>query len=366
MGSFNTTCVISQQVIKPEDEVYIMPIKQSSSYDTVELQYENYKGEVKTQQQYSYSNSNCYATAFWDNAGPLFTGTYNDYGCFKLTENTTNSRNLITLFNDLHTNSAKVLEGENRTHDIEFDLKSLYSPEEKYSFEQLHSVWDSVWQAMYKGRIFVKNNEEGFRPFSFSVAHKVAVDYFVNQYKDLPGLVIKDLNKNYERVKKYCHDMTIVENTKPEKIEMFEEMSKWTFEDVLSLESLNFAQGSHRNIKYLYPPSIETLKEVKHVFREYYKNNPEATEVNESVFKALYEHMQPILVHKIVLGGMEGLDIKLSPIPYASQDYSNDTGNYYTKMVKEVNKVIKEQIKQKDKNNGYDDDDKPARKNKLK
>ena len=90
MGSFNTTCMVSQQVIAPNDEVVIFPIVPQSSYSPVEL----IDKDGSCVEAYGHSSSSCYPTAFWNYAGPMLIGTYDDYGKFEL-ENTVNNINNI-------------------------------------------------------------------------------------------------------------------------------------------------------------------------------------------------------------------------------------------------------------------------------
>lgn len=365
MGSFNTACVISQQIIKPKDEVYILPISQSYSYDEVKLEYTDYSGKIINQKQYSYANTTCYATAFWDNAGPLFEGNYEDYGQFKLNNSESNTKNMHILFNLLYNESAKTLEGENSSHDIPFDMKEIYNPKENYTFKGLEDIWNSMWEAMQENRIFVKTAHDAFRPFAFAVAHKVAVDYFVNQYKDLPGIVKKDLETNYETLKKFFVDLN---DLLPEQTVILKDMISWPLERMLSLENVRFSQGSEMHLAYKYRGSKEYLDNVFEVLKNNHKISGDNKGLSQESFEFLYKEIKPLLLHKIILGGMEEVNVKLSPMPYGSQDYCNDIGNSYAKMIKEVNKTIKEQIKSErcEEEDEVDVEEKPARKRKMK
>lgn len=345
MGSFNTTCVISHQTIKSKDEVYIFPIFQSSSYEEIEFQYEDYQNNIIKEKQYSYANTSCYATAFWDNAGPIIEGSYYDYGQFNLTNSENNIKNIQILFNILYENSAETLEGENKSHDIVFNMKNLYNPKEHYSFEALSDIWSQMYEALQENRIFIKDNSNKYRPFAVTACHKAAGEYFVNQYKDLKALAVTEFNKSYQIVSKYLNYLT-GDGVNPQLLDMVNDSLSWPLQSMLGLKDLHFSQGSAQSLEYKYQRSDEQLKEIIAILKDNYKNDPESKELSSEICDKLYNEVKPIMLHKVILAGMEHLNIKLAPMPYAYQDYSNDIGNSYTKMVKEVNKTIKGQLKE--------------------
>ena len=96
MGSFNTSCMVSQQVIVPGAETIILPIQQQATYEPVEI-----SKDGKEMSQFGFAHTTCYPTAFWGYAGPMIRGTYDDYGRFNIDDTVENKINLISFFNEL-------------------------------------------------------------------------------------------------------------------------------------------------------------------------------------------------------------------------------------------------------------------------
>lgn len=346
MGSFNVSCVMSHQTIKEDDNVYLLPISQATTYNPVDMKYIDHKGNETTYNQYSFANSNCYADAYWQNAGPIIQGIYNDYGKFTLIDNDYNNTNLKILFNYLYNNSLKVSEGSNSTHDIAFDMKQLYDPKEKYSFNALEYIWDEMWTAMYKHRIFVIENK-AVKPFAFTTIHSAAVQYCLDYYKDPEKLIIHSINEDYQEfIKPMLESLSKNESKEGNYYFMI------NIDRLSRLENIHTCQSSDRGLAYLYSQNsslpenkFEDSKEVRELLLNYYKSNPKSNIIGEMESNILIKKYLPLLEHKIILGAMEDLNVKLAPTSYAGQDYDNYGGNAYLKMIRAVNKTIKEDLK---------------------
>ena len=76
MGSFNTQCFVTKQVIAPNDKAILLPIIAQNGYNHITFK----SGKTAI----SRWCSTCYSTRFWRPTGHLLTGTYEDYGRFVL------------------------------------------------------------------------------------------------------------------------------------------------------------------------------------------------------------------------------------------------------------------------------------------
>lgn len=70
-------------------------------------------------------------------------------------------------------------------------------------------------------------------------------------------------------------------------------------------------------------------------------------EFKKQISEKLFVLLKDDLDHMYINFSLNLMDIKLSPMIYAGQDYDNETGNDYAKMIKEVNQKIKKEIKAK-------------------
>lgn len=177
MGSFNTTCFVSQQTIVPGAKCIILPIIQQSTYDEIELISPDNSFETSV---FGHAHTTCYPTCFWGYYGPLITGTYYDYGKFEIDNSSENIQSLKFLFNKLLSDSFKTKQGENEYHDHAFDMSSLYSTETEYSFEQLIGIWDEIWMVTGEHRLFVRNYKHQPRSMQFAVMHQILGRFLIN------------------------------------------------------------------------------------------------------------------------------------------------------------------------------------------
>ena len=59
------------------------------------------------------------------------------------------------------------------------------------------------------------------------------------------------------------------------------------------------------------------------------------------------KEVQTLINHKYILSGLDSINAHFSPMVYASQDYHNEIGNEYTKLVIEINKRVNQLVKEK-------------------
>lgn len=347
MGSFNTSCFVSQQTISTDDESIILPIVQQSTYKPVELLVPTHEG-VKEVSKYGYCHSTCYATAFWGYAGPMIKGKYDDYGRFELEKTKENAQNIQSFFNSIAVKICDVKQGENEYHEHPLAFSEIYNPKEKHTFEKLVEVWDKVWDLAGQSRLFVKNYKGEPVCVAFAVMHKSSADYLVETFSS--GKTWDD-----ESLEPKSYFNTYINKRISEILDIFKD--KKELDDTISFAAITIAslegfrigeqEGSH--IASHYPRPRDVSKNIV----DYFKNNPNEKTLTKEFTDELFENFKAQIEHRYLASGLERLSIKLSPMVYASQDYSNEIGNDYLKMIQAVNERVNKIVKDK---YGEDDD----------
>lgn len=346
MGSFNTTCFVSQQTIVPGAEALIFPIRKQASDSPVSI----VLGDKETS-QYGHTHSTCYATAFWRYAGPVIKGRYDDYGKFDLLETPSNTSNLLAFFKYLYNNSFETKEGENTCHDLGVDFRILYNPKVKeYGFGELFEIWDKVWEVAQEQRFFVRNYdyEDDPRSLGFAVMHHKAAEYLINAVNDMESWD----NASYEQrgyFKRYMQNrlsrvMSIMDKPGRESAEIYEFFG-------IQASSLNgFGVGDQARISSHYDHFDPVVSAVENYCGSEQFNG----ELSEEFMDSLFEIFKDDIDHRYIHTGLDMFNLKLSPMVYASQDYSNVIGKSYAKMIASVSELVTHEIKIW---NGEDDDE---------
>lgn len=337
MGSFNTTCFVSQQTIVPGAKCIILPIIQQSTYDEIELISPDNSFETSV---LGHAHTTCYPTCYWGYYGPLITGTYYDYGKFEIDNSGENIKSLKFLFNKLLSDSFKTKQGENEYHDVAFDMSSLYSPETEYSFEQLIGIWDEIWMVTCEHRLFVRNYKHQPRSFQFAVMHQKSAEYLINMVsneKSWDGMSYHQYNYFENFVKSKLGKF--VDETK----EVPPELLEFVFWRIESLDGYRVGDSEGSFISSLYRSPNGVIDILQTMVSGDFSKMPE-----------LFQLYKTQLDHRYIHRGLDDLNIKLSPMVYASQDYSNDIGSAFLEMVKNVNADINAEIKAR---YGEDDDE---------
>ena len=337
MGSFNTTCFVSQQTIVPGAKCIILPIIQQSTYDEIQLISPDKSFETSV---LGHAHTTCYPTCFWGYYAPLITGTYYDYGKFEIDNSGENIQSLKFLFNKLLKDSFKTKQGENEYHDHAFDMSSLYSSDTEYSFEQLIGIWDEIWMVTSEHRLFVRNYKHQPRSFQFAVMHQKSAEYLINMVsneKSWDGMSYHQFNyfQNYIKSKL----VKFVDETK----DIPPELLEFVFWRIESLDGYRVgdSEGSFISSLYCSPNGVIDILQTM--------VTGDLSKMNE-----LFDLYKTQLDHRYIHHGLDDLNIKLSPMVYASQDYSNDLGSAFLEMVKTVNADINAEIKAR---YGEDDDE---------
>lgn len=345
MGSFNTTCFVSQQTIVPGAESMIFPIRQQATYQPVSI----VLGE-KEVSQYGHTSSTCYSTGFWSYAGPVIRGKYYDYGRFELLDTPSNKANLVSFFKYLSRNLFETKAGENQFHDLGMDFRSLYDHKADYAFDQLHGIWDKMWEVAQENRLFVRDYHDEPRSLGFAVMHHEAAKYLIDE-------VNKKKNWNKVSFEQRSYFKRYMQDKLSEIMEFMTEMGKeqaqaHRFFSLQASRMDNFGIGDQEgtNISGHYSNVDNVVSAIEKHFGSEQFNGDLSDELIDALFEALKDNID----HRYINAGLNMFNLKLSPMVYASQDYSNDIGKSYAKMIAAVSEQVTLEIKA---NHGDDDFD---------
>lgn len=327
MGSFNTTCFVTQQTISTKNPCYILPIKQSGGHSGVQL-IRNEKPAVGT----SIADSTCYADCFWKPMSGFIKATYNDYG--QVTINFEAEKdNILALFGVLNCDAYVTLAGENKFHDVPFDIQKCIDT------KNIEQAWDMMWEAaVHELRVFVRpyaNNSP--TQFTFAIMSEQAYDYLLNYSDSIVGWS-KTSWKREDRINS-----------------VFSELEKRMEEfNSLTVHNGEYAVGGPR---YTNMRSI-VLKEIVDDMIRGGSNVSTPYSVVKSVIDISQRSskledfsaedkakLKELMEFGYIMNALDSMNIKISPMVYASQDYNNSIGKDYAKMIKTVSAQINKQQK---------------------
>jgi len=153
MGSFNLKCSVSNQIIKPGDPCWILPLRPSTCLNSFVLK--NSEGVLLRHPGNYFENKG--ASFLWKPVGPLFKGRYADYGLFNLeafekTQGVQKSL-LESFFKDISSRalSSKI---ENRSGDF-LSFEKIYKQGVTYSTAEWESIWEHFCENINEGLLFV-------------------------------------------------------------------------------------------------------------------------------------------------------------------------------------------------------------------
>lgn len=304
MGSFNTTCFASMQTIASGDKCFIIPIIAQSGYSKVNIS----KNDQSTT-TFSVANTTCYANAFWKPIGRIISAEYDDYGRVIIDKTDRNKKIIIELLKALKTHLYKTEEGSNKYHDLPFDPANI---DLEKPFESLDNMWD-VTEHEY--RVFYCNYLKQPVQFTFAIISKEAADYLFNKVNNF---------RNWED-KSYNVEDKIIEMEQSYKSYFDDEDDK---SNNFNLFLFKFNDYFDRGEGY-FSFSHFYLRDII----EEQKDKPFFTDTTKEIIRDLF-------YERYVFSGFEWLNIKIYPMIYASQDYSNEIGKDYAKFVNSVSSAI--------------------------
>lgn len=334
MGSFNVQCFASKQTISEGDDCVIIPIKQNLTYDNFSLEYERNGKTVKTLAKGVVDN--CYFNSYWDCAGPLLYGKYNDYGSFVLNDTPENNRLISMFLNSLRPDVPSVVESDGVAA---FDFEKLVNFNKKKTHDDLQEIFNVLIDQSKDGKLFFTGNSSIPVPLTFAVMHKATADYLI-------GLTEcqKDESGNVFNMKEKFHDYA---NNK--KNSMLKILKNGTLREKAAFCSVNITnlEGfltsfSVQNFNFFYETSGLIINNLANEVE-----NSQQNPMDKKVLDETFNYLKDLIQHIYIFSGLNKVSAKLEPMVTVGQDYKNHVGNQTFKMIQHVNKKINQDIKEK-------------------
>lgn len=159
MGSFLTRCAVTQQIISDDEPVRFVPIIAQSTSRATTLFRVNKEGVENQLEVYPAFDHTIYFNAFWTPFGQFMTGTYADYGRFKINETPENEATFKTFLKHLEALAYGTKPGENPYHDLAVDIPALIKQHEpEKGWANIHKLWGAIHDLNHDNRIFICDN----------------------------------------------------------------------------------------------------------------------------------------------------------------------------------------------------------------
>lgn len=97
---------------------------------------------------------NCYFNAYWDIAGPMISGQYNDYGGFILSDEINNNKNTTIFLKNIRHDIASVI--EDKKYGVEgFDFNNAFNWNNKITHDDIQKRFEVLVDESKEGKLFV-------------------------------------------------------------------------------------------------------------------------------------------------------------------------------------------------------------------
>ena len=339
MGSFNTTCFVSNQTLSSGNQCYVIAIKQNCGYQPVNVS----QGDIKDTAT-SFSSSSCYPDAFWEPVSEFISATYDDYGQVIFDNAPENTQRIVDLYNELQGLTYTTAQGENAYHDHAFDAAQL-------KVLSIDKAWAYLWDvAVHENRVFVPGyNKNSPRQLTFAIISKAAYDYIICMSESYVGYR-KESNKREDVINSWLTEEQPKIKEHRDLAKVAEALSNdGTSKTATQQSELNYApirgafylESSLRELlkrSNVNAPSLGTTYERRYA---YAKEIAATGVISPELMANLVKEME----FGYVMCGLDALNIKISPMVYASQDYDNSVGRDYAKLVRSVSATISKQQK---------------------
>lgn len=337
MGSFNMTCIASQQTIAPGDLCRVLPILQQSSYQDIAIR----RGE-EAEKTLGVTHSTCYYDSFWQPVGSFIQATYADYGRVELELDEQMRVNVMNLFKEVHSRAWQTEQGENRSHDLAFDFSAFIAekaPGVKAVLtdrnaptewrdgaldEELTACWGYMWEVGQKQRLFMSDYKGRARAFNFALVHEEA-------YAEMLSMVSSgtDWHGNSNEPAAYLRRVIaeddpydIVNGGKPAQDDRY-------FAYALSSrirDAFSRADGAGQSVG---SPLGGIVYNLANAFSE-----------GDLSIEELVAQCRPMLEDRYVLAALNNMNLRLVPVVTSGQDYDNSIGQGYSKFVDTVSAKV--------------------------
>lgn len=339
MGSFNVTCFASHQTIGPRDKARLMPIMRQATYNPVELTFGD-----KTDSEYGYAHSICYANALWTPVGSFIPATYDDSLGFKLQlDDNASKAKVLEFFLWVLRTCAKVAAGENEMRESAFDFEAfaaektprlleLLKGQRKYAQDvkgdanglegEMQTCWDQVADVIREGRLFGRSYRGDLRPIALASLHEHA-------YQDL--VTVMEAGKDWDG--------------QPAAIDAFvrrtlatarQELTERTGTPDVEMQEFFFADHVAEALARVASESHISRVPLMRVIRVRAKEAIAGTDADDDIVARLMPYMRD----RYAYAGLEHYNVRLSPLQYAGHDYDNGIGKAFASFVQRVSKKV--------------------------
>lgn len=353
MGSFNTTCFASGQTIAPGDMAYIIPIRQACGYSEIVMSYgdKQYVAE-------SFANKNCYPHAFWEPFGGFIDGKYDDSGTFELADSLANRAALFQFVVDLADSGMQVHEGPNSHHDVPCDVKAFVAgnapllqqvlvgdmfnrlrffkehAQNAAFFQELLLTWQHLMSMVYRHRLLVMNYRRVPRHVQFAVIHAEVYRHFLSSFERHQEPVFKaaleSVSDQVSQIQRAQKTLAILPRFLAKMVD-----GQGSVDLLISNRNRRFRSslqqlGEFEAMQY---PAEECMLN--------YALDRHSEGATDDA--GLFSELTPVFAARSVMAGLDWFNLKLSPMVYAGQDYSNDIGEEFAAFVTTMQKAVSAQ-----------------------
>lgn len=331
MGSFNTSCFISNQIISPGNKVVLFPIGAMASSSGYRKKEAEINGKTVTYKNLYNMGGYCHANMMWDVMGMMLTGVYGDYGRFELDKTLENLESLYDFFmllltNDINDDFIDVFDLlQNKT------LEELVSEHgELYVYVKFQEYWKYVSGLMYDQELFIQFNYSIYQ-IQLSVISKYTFDYIINSREFSYN---KSNGKEYFYVKmnNAINRFYEVVQEKNNKVLIYDYWLETMLQHTL-FKDLTYNLLSYGHVKIYKDRHISILRDM------YSKDKQITADIIYKMIKYRFNFNYFISMIDSFC------NVKIMPVTYAGQDYGNEFGDLYIKMTKSVNKKLKQERK---------------------
>lgn len=285
MGSFNSQCFISRQILSSHDGAYIIPIIQNLKTIINTIDNNSIINYFNTPDNYSDSEFVFYSY--------LISCTYNDYGRYDINETENNKTALKHLFDNLYQELADIEESEEDRNPKKFEIKKVYNPENKYSINELIEIFNILVEQdlLHDQKLFIVK-EKKVLSMNISSISKYTLEYAQKTRYNFEDYYNK-FNFKEKSIKDFISLNGLIKNVK---IDLFEDLSlEKEIEDIINKEEEN---------------KIEKIKE------------------------KLENRINLYLIKNLI----NNSNVVIEPAIYSGQDYDNATGRGYYNVLNSIKK----------------------------
>lgn len=339
MGSFNISCFATNQTIAPGDKCWLLPVHQQSGYPAASVRMK----DSGVHPAFAAASSTCYPNAFWQPFACFMPAVYDDYGDAKLVLNEHSRPAALNLLQTMLARCPNVDQGENEYHELPFDLEGylkknapqmladVRSAEARKIFqagmsdhdEAMQACWAYISRAAFKGRTFIVNGFGDIRPVQFAVMHDEtyqALAAHAQKGKDWEGNTLEV--KAFLAMAMRKARAALAEDSRAGEDPVLKQIR---FVDAMR-DTLDAIDNSPR-----YPRGLEIscLHEVASLAAG-----------TDTFDAALIEGFSPYLMGRYVIAGLCEYNLRITPMVTSGQDYDNEIGTNYAKLVSHVSKKV--------------------------